>query len=268
MVVITQVWEWQGPCGQELILFSCLLFWLMSGNYSNHQVCLRQQIITYCLDTRIIAAAINSSAAAKQQLFLLQSKNSCYKVTLLLLQSSSLSCCKVRTFAAKWFCCCCKAAAYLAAKWEQLLQSDSVVAAKQQLILLQSKYTCCTASTLAAKQLGLCRFNFWSCCRAFLNLLYRWTNEVAGVHPCQVIWSRKRFKLSGLVICWILSSEGWLVSSTLKNLLVFQGRLPWMITLCNPLLRSKDPTRLFINKSQSLQSCAVWQRLCTQKGQL
>ena len=35
MVVITQVWEWQGPCGQELILFSCL-FWLMSGNYSNH----------------------------------------------------------------------------------------------------------------------------------------------------------------------------------------------------------------------------------------
>lgn len=83
----------------------------------------------------------------------------------------------------------------------------------------------------------------------------RWTNEVAGVHPC-------------LVICWILSSEGWLVSSTLKNLLVFQGRLPRMITLCNPLLRSKDPTRLFINKSQSLQSCAVWQRLCTQKGQL
>ena len=131
MVVITQVWEWQGPCGQELILFSCLLFWLMSGNYSNHQVCLRQQIITYCLDTRIIAAAINSSAAAKQQLFLLQSKNSCYKVTLLLLQSSSLSCCKVRTFAAKWFCCCCKAAAYLAAK---------------QVHLLHSKYTCCKAT--------------------------------------------------------------------------------------------------------------------------
>ena len=34
-LVITQVWEWQGPCGQELIFFSCL-FWLMSGNYSNH----------------------------------------------------------------------------------------------------------------------------------------------------------------------------------------------------------------------------------------
>ena len=131
MVVITQVWEWQGPCGQELILFSCLLFWLMSGNYSNHQVCLTQQIITYCLDTRIIAAAINSSAAAKQQLFLLQSKNSCYKVTLLLLQSSSVSCCKVRTFAAIVILL--------------LLQSSSL--------------SCCKASTLAAQQVHLLQSN-------------------------------------------------------------------------------------------------------------